>query len=146
MTEKEYNNDYFSWLGVINRKNYIINMFILTAIIILTSLIPFQNFEKYINFSFIYTTLLFLVGFFKFMIIMSALSVIYRRIADFSASKSYKFKMNMYRVFVIFYVLPLLYLFCIRYFFDFFILYIFSLAMGCLGFISAILFCFIKGD
>lgn len=146
MEYKEYNNDYFSWQGVINRKNYIINMFILIAVFILTSLVPFENFEQYINFKFIYSTLIFLVNFFKFLILMSALSVIYRRIADFSSGKSYKFKMKMHRGFAFFYVFPLLYFFCIRYFFDFYPLDIFSLALGCFGFISAIIFCFIRGN
>ena len=146
MEYKEYNNNYFSWQGVINRKNYIINMFMLIAIFILTSLVPFQNFERYINFKFIYSTLIFSVNFFKFIIIMSALSVIYRRIADFSSGKSYKFKMNMIRIFAVFYVFPLLYFYCIRYFLNFYILDIFSLALGGFGFISALIFCFIKGD
>ncbi|MCD7780693.1 MAG: hypothetical protein LUH05_08505 [Candidatus Gastranaerophilales bacterium] len=147
----ESNNDFFSYNGTISRKNYLINMLILIALYVGCSFIRFENFEPFIPVKFLFSVLLFMVGLFKFVILMSALSVIYRRIADFSRSKSYNFIINMKRIFVFIFIFPVLYLFCLRYFFDIipFIInildtFVISVLIP-LAFIASIIFCFIKG-
>ncbi len=147
----ESNNDFFSYNGTISRKNYLINMLILIALYVGCSFIRFENFEPFIPVKFLFSVLLFMVGLFKFVILMSALSVIYRRIADFSRSKSYNFIINMKRIFVFIFIFPVLYLFCLRYFFDIipFIINILDtfviFVLIPLAFIASIIFCFIKG-
>lgn len=115
----QYNNDFFSYNGYINRKNYIINMLILIALYGAMMLVNFESFIQYTNQKFLLTVLLFLTGFFKFILIMSAISVIYRRIADISKSRSTAFSDVMKRLFILLIVFPVLYLYCIRYFLDF---------------------------
>ena len=85
---KESNNNFFSYQGTINRKNYIIDTIIIIFLYGLLSLVKFENFKPFISFELIYSILLFVVGMFKFVLIFSFLSLVYRRIADFSAGKS----------------------------------------------------------
>ncbi len=150
MTGKNYNNDYFSYNGVISRKNYLINMLILIALYTAISLVRFESFADFISFKLIYSILIFMADLFKFIIIMSALSVIYRRIADISSHKSYKFYTNMKKLFIILFIFPVLYLFCIRYFFDIIPLVTAIVDMAViyiltpLGIIAGIIFCIIK--
>ena len=118
MAQRESNNDFFSYQGTISRKNYIINMLILSAIYIGLSFIHFENFSDFIRYKILLTILIFMADLLKFVVLFSALSVIYRRIADFSVYKSYTFNLIMRRLFVFLYVLPVLYIFCIRYFLD----------------------------
>ena len=150
MNNKNYNNDFFSYNGVIGRKNYTINMLILFGLYIALNFVKFETFTQFTNVKFILPVLIFMVSLFKFVILMSSLSVIYRRIADISAFRSYNFNLSTKRIFVLLYVFPVLYLFCIRYFLDimpflittldFTVLYI----LFPLGLIGIILFCFIK--
>lgn len=152
MINKNYNNDFFGWEGVISRKNYAINLFIVFALYIVLSLVNFQAFEPFIPIKFLLTVLVFMSEILKLVIVMCALSLIYRRIADFSGTKPYKFQMNMRRLFVFLYVVPALYLLCIRYFFNFMPLLIqiadlmVFLLLIPLALISSIVFCFIKSN
>ncbi len=152
MNNRESNNDFFSYQGTINRKDYIINMLILSAIFIGLHFIHFENFADFINYKFLLQVLIFMKNLLEFVILFSALSVIYRRIADFSLYKSYKFNLIMKRIFVLLYVLPVLYLFCIRYFLDIMpflanildTLVIFVIIP--IAFITSIIFSFIKSN
>ncbi len=152
MAYKEYNNDFFSYQGSISRKNYFINMLILAALYIGLYFVKFENFEPYIPYKMIFSILIFMVSLFKFVILMSGLSVIYRRIADFSTGKTYNFNLLMKRLFIFLFVFPILYLFCIRYFIDIIpvltnildLITIFILIPA--GIIAAVVFCFIKGN
>ncbi len=152
MSYKDYNNDFFSYQGTISRKNYIINMLIITALFICINFVRFETFLPFIRPEFLYKILIFMVEFFKFVLLMSAISVIYRRIADFSNSKSNTFKENMKKLFSILFVFPFLYDFCIRYFIDFipFLQHMLDIAVNIIiipiGIIALIIFCFIKGN
>lgn len=150
MDNKNYNNDFFSYNGVIGRKNYIINMLILTGLYFGLFFIRFETFTQYTNIKFLLPVLIFMVSLLRFVILMSALSVVYRRIADISAFRSYNFNLAMKRIFVLLFVFPVLYLFCIRYLLDivpfivntldftvFFILLPLSI-------LSSFIFCFIR--
>ncbi len=151
MLNKNYNNNFFGWEGYISRKNYTINILIATALYIVLSLVNFKAFEPFIPFKFLLTVLIFMAGLLKLVVIMCILSLVYRRIADFSITKPYQFQMNMKRIFVFLYVVPVLYILCVRYFFDFMPVLIqiadflvFFLLMP-LAFLFSIIFCFIKG-
>lgn len=152
MSYKEYNNDFFSYQGTISRKNYIINLIILAALFICMSFVKFETFLPYIKPEFLYKILIFMAEFFKFVLLMSAISVIYRRIADFSNSKSNIFKENIQKLFVILFVFPFLYDFCIRYFIDFipYLQGILDIAVNLIlipiGIIALVIFGFIKGN
>lgn len=151
MSGLESNNDFFSYYGVVNRKNYIINMLIVSAIYIGLSVIKFESFAPFITYKFLYTALIFMINMIKFVAIMSALSLIYRRIADFSYQKNKKFQQVMYKIFVTLFVFPAIYLLILRYFIDIVpaiqnILDLLSvLILLPAGIISAIIFAFIKG-
>ncbi len=112
MENKESNNEFFSYQGTINRKNYIINGIILILLFVITSLIRFENFEPYIKYKIIYKILIWVVEFFKFVLITSLLSVIYRRIADFSGGNEKIIKI----IFMIFFLYPF-----ITYYFGYFL-------------------------
>ena len=151
MTYKNYNNDFFAWNGSISRKNYAINSFIVLALYICLSFVNFQAFEQFITFKFLYTAIIFMAEILKLVLIMSFLSLVFRRISDFAGTKPYNFQLTMKRLFVFFYVVPTLYLLCIRSFFDFipFIINImdiitFFVLIPC-ALISAIIIAFIKG-
>ena len=152
MAQRESNNDFFSYQGTISRKNYIINMLILSAIYIGLSFIHFENFSDFIRYKILLTILIFMADLLKFVVLFSALSVIYRRIADFSVYKSYTFNLIMRRLFVFLYVLPVLYIFCIRYFLDImpFLINILDIIIFFIvlpiAFISSVILCFIKSN
>lgn len=118
MSQQESNNDFFSYQGTIGRKNYAINMLILLALVVGLSLIKVETFAPYITYNFLYTVLAFMISMLKFVAIMAMLSVVYRRIADFSRNKPESFKILMNRTFVILFAFPILYDFCIRFFID----------------------------
>ena len=79
MAYNESNNSFYSWEGTINRKDYVINMLILIALFFALNLVRFDILAQN---KILYTILMFIIGFLKFIFIMSVLSVIYRRIAD----------------------------------------------------------------
>lgn len=118
MSYNETNTDFFSYTGTINRKNYAINMVILIALFTAASFIRAENFFEYTNKTFLLPILMFMISMFKFVLIFSALSVIYRRFSDISENKSERFKQNAKKIFVSIYIMPILYFLCIRYFFD----------------------------
>ncbi len=105
MDNNEYNNDFLSYYGKIGRKNYIINLLILTAIYIVTLLINLEGLKQYITYDFLYTTLYFVIDLFKFMVIIAILSVIYRRIADISNTDK-----RLITIFIILFLFPFFYL------------------------------------
>ena len=151
MINKDYNNDFFGWNGSIARKNYAINILIVFALYVVLSFVNFNAFEPFIPIKFLLTVLIFMSDILKIVLVMCALSLVYRRITDFSGTKPYKFQLNMKRLFVFLYVVPALYLLCVRYFFDFMPLFIqiadflVFLILIPLAFISSLVFCFIKG-
>ncbi len=118
MSQQESNNDFFSYQGTISRKNYLINMLILILIVVGLSFIKLDSFEPFITYKFLYTVLVFMVSMLRFVAIMAILSVIYRRIADFSTNRPASFRLLMNRTFAILFVFPILYDFCIRFFID----------------------------
>ena len=144
MNKKDSNNLIFSYEGCINRKNYIINMLILTVLYIAILLIQFEKFESYIN-KYIYSALIWVVWFIKFIALVSMLSVVYRRIADFSGIISSKLK----AVFVIFYLYPFFVYYCGNFLFSSMPLLIEIIAFSILiilpiSIILTIIFAFIK--
>ncbi len=152
MSYNQPNNDLFSYQGTINRKNYIINILIVIALFVGISLVHFENFAEYVNPNFLYSILLFMVDLFKFVILMSAISLVYRRIADFSNLKYMQYNVAIKKIFFILFVFPVIYIFCLRFFIDiipimrnfldfvvFFILIPFSI-------FSAFILAFIKGN
>ena len=108
------NSDFLSYRGRISRKNYIINVLILLTLYILTSLVNFNAFAQFFSFEFFNTILTFLVEFFKFVLVVSLISVVYRRINDCT-----NFDGIVKNVFVIFYFIPFLYLSFGHYMLDF---------------------------
>ena len=118
MSDKPSNTDFFSYQGTINRKDYTINMLIVIAMLIGISLVRFDSFAPYIRPEFLYKVLMFMVNLFQFVMLMSAISLVYRRIADFSILKSTTFIVWMKKIFFILFVFPVLYLFCFRFFID----------------------------
>ncbi len=147
----EYNNDFFGYNGYINRKNYIINMVILFALFFATELVDFDKFTQFTNITFLKTVLIFVVDLFKFVLMIAALSVVYRRIADISKNRSYVFFSNMKKAYAMLFVFPIFYLYCFRHFFDIVpilmnILNILTIAILLpLAAISTFILCFIKG-
>lgn len=152
MNSQEYNNDFFSYQGRISRKNYVINMLILLAIFFGLNFIKLENFEQFITYKFLYSIIVFMVSMTKFVSLMAILSVVYRRIADFTNKKDDAYKQVMRKLFILLFVLPVLYDFCLRFFINVmpplqhtldlttvFILYP-------LAFITSIVLCFVKGE
>lgn len=150
MSQQESNNDFFSYQGTISRKNYIINMLILLAIFVGVSFIRVENFAQFITYKFLYAVLVFMISMLKFVSVMAMLSVVYRRIADFTYFKTVAFQETMKKFFVIIFVCPVLYDYCLRFFID-----IIPALQGILDFltifvlypiaiISAIVLCFPK--
>ncbi len=148
MAYKESNSAFFSWEGTINRKDYIINMLIM---IVISVALPFINFEVLVPQKILYGILMFLVQFLQFVLVFSMLSVIYRRIADFSSNYSVKRQEILRKSFIVIFVLPVVYFAILRYFLDFLqgfmgildIIFLFVFAPVCL--IISIVLAFIKG-
>jgi len=119
MAYKDYNNDFFGWYGVISRRNYALNIFIVSALYAALSLINFNAFEQYIPVKFLLSVLIFTAELLKLVLVMCFLSLVYRRTADFASSKPLQFRIAAKRIFVLLYVIPVMYLLCVRYFFNF---------------------------
>ena len=150
MSYKEVNNNFFGYEGTIGRKDYAINMLIVVSLYLILTFTNFQALAPYTKPEFLLHVLLFMVGLFKFVLVISSISMIYRRIADFSLNKGDKFKLITKRLFAFLYVLPILYFFGIKYFFDTFpsiiiffdILTLFIILP--LAIIFAFILCFVK--
>lgn len=102
------NNNFFSYEGTINRKNYIINMLI---IIILSACLHFVDFSFYFSFTkltFLYGIFEFLISLFKYVLMFCAISVVYRRITDITYKSSLKTINLAKKIFTIIYIVPLL--------------------------------------
>ena len=152
MQTNEYNNDFLGYHGYINRKNYAINLLILFALFLATNLVNFEKLTQFTNYEFLKTVLSFVVDLFKFVIMMSALSVVYRRIADISKKHSVTFFEKLKKAYGFLFVFPVFYLYCFRYFLDIIplltgILNIFTIFILIpLAIVSTIILCFIKGE
>lgn len=152
MQSNEYNNDFLGYHGYINRKNYAINLLILFALFVATTLVNFEKLTQFTNYEFLKVVLTFVVDLFKFVIMISALSVVFRRIADISKKRPASFFENLKKAYGILYVFPIFYLYCFRYFLDIIpqlttILNILTIMILLpLAIISTIILCFIKGE
>ena len=152
MQSNEYNNDFLGYHGYINRKNYAINLLILFALFVATTLVNFEKLTQFTNYEFLKVVLTFVVDLFKFVIMISALSVVFRRIADISKKRPASFFENLKKAYGILYVFPIFYLYCFRYFLDIIpqlttILNILTIMILLpLSIISTIILCFIKGE
>lgn len=105
MNTKESNSNYLSFEGIINRKDYTINMLILLGIFIGVNLINFNYLQTFFRYEFLYTIFVFIVEMLKFIVMIAIISTIYRRISDFT-----DFNDNWKKIFFIFYFFPFLYL------------------------------------
>ena len=105
MNTKESNSNYLSFEGIINRKDYTINMLILLGIFIGVNLINFNYLQTFFRYEFLYTIFVFIVEMLKFIVMIAIISTVYRRISDFT-----DFNDNWKRIFFIFYFFPFLYL------------------------------------
>lgn len=105
MNTKESNSSYLSFEGIINRKDYTINMLILLGIFIGVNLINFNYLQTFFRYEFLYTIFVFIVEMLKFIVMIAIISTVYRRISDFT-----DFNDNWKRIFFIFYFFPFLYL------------------------------------
>lgn len=146
MTYKDSNSSFFSWEGTISRKDYAINMAI--SVISVTALY-FTRFSALVSQQILYNILMFLVQFLQFVLIMSILSLIYRRIADFELKFSHKIQTILRYLFFILCIFPVVYIFLLSYFLNFMpiitsILGILSIFAALLGIIYAIIIGFIK--
>ena len=152
MQSNEYNNDFLGYHGYINRKNYAINLLILFALFVATTLVNFEKLTQFTNYEFLKVVLTFVVDLFKFVIMISALSVVFRRIADISKKRPASFFENLKKAYGILYVFPIFYLYCFRYFLDIIpplttLLNILTIMVLIpLAIISTIILCFIKGE
>lgn len=152
MAYKDYNNDFFGWYGVISRKNYALNIFIVSALYAALSLVNFNAFEQFIPVKFLLSILVFMAELLKLVLVMCFLSLVYRRTADFAASKSMQFRIAAKRIFVLLYVIPVMYFLCIKYFFDFmpFLIRILDAAVFFvlmpLAALCALILCFVKSE
>ena len=146
MRNTDSNSAFLSWEGTIGRKDYVINMLILIGMLIAISLVNFNVIapQKFLN-----TILIFLVNFLQFVLVISVLSVVYRRIADFSTGRSFKFAKIMKIIFAVLFLFPLFYFFLINYLLPPIpiiseCLYMLSLFAIIGGIIASIIFCFLK--
>ena len=148
MAYKESNSAFLSWEGTISRKDYAINMLI--AVVSLIALY-FTNFSVLVPQKFLYDIIVFLVQFLQFILIISVLSLIYRRIEDFSR----RFTIKIQRIFkYLFYILclfPIIYIFVLNYLLNIIpiitvILNISSLIAGFLGILFSIIVGLIKSE
>ncbi len=112
----ETNNDFFGYNGVINRKNYAINMAIMFLIFLGLYFINFATFLQHTSVKFLFYILDFVISLVKFVAVFAMLSLIYRRFMDISKSKSLLFSENIKKLFIILFVFPVLYCLCVRLF------------------------------
>lgn len=150
MTLRDYNNDFFGWNGTIGRKNYAINMFIVCFLALGLSFVNFEAFKPFISFDFLLSVVIFMAELLRLILLMCALSLVYRRIMDFSNTKPYKFQLNIKRFFIFAFVVPILYVLCLRHFASYIPVlmsamdFIIGLILIPISIISSIVFCFIK--
>ena len=151
MINKESNSDFFSYNGTISRKDYTINLLIVVALYLILSFTKFENLLQYTKPELLVHIFVFLVSLFKFLLVMSTISIIFRRVVDITLNKSETFQTNSKKIFAILYVFPILHLFCLRYFLDIIpslvsILDLITLyILMPISVITSIILCFIKG-
>jgi uncharacterized membrane protein YhaH (DUF805 family) len=148
MNFNEYNNNFFSWEGLIGQKDYAINMAILFVVVFLLQFINFKVLFGEQNF--LVGILDFLAQFLQFVFVISILSVVYRRINDFTVDRPLIYKKVYKVIFIALFLFPVLYFYIFAYFLDFIpilvkLLNIVCLFTAILGFIASVVFCFIKG-
>ena len=148
MNFNENNNNFFSWEGLIGQKDYAINMLILIALV---CLLQFLNFNALFGDHQILNGILdFLAQFLQFVFIISILSVVYRRIKDFTIDRPVIYKKVYKIIFSVLFLFPVLYFFVFAYFLNFIpiitqLLNIICAFLSIMGLIAAIIFCFFKG-
>lgn len=108
---EEYNNNFLSYDGKINRKNYAINMAILSVLGLLLSISDFSALFEYSRIPILFTVFNFMTDIGFFLICGCILSVTYRRINDISENRTKKFKDTMMTLYTIFLCVPFIYLF-----------------------------------
>ena len=151
MNHKESNSDFFSYNGTINRKDYTINLLIVVVLYIILTFTRFENILQYTKPEIIIHIFVFMVSMFKFLLVMSAISIVFRRIVDITENRSEQFKISTKKAFALLYVFPILHLFCLRYFLDIFPALVSILDMATffvlmpISIITTIVLCFIKG-
>lgn len=151
MKNKESNSDFFSYNGTISRKDYAINLLIIVALYLILSFTKFENLLQYTKPELLVHIFVFMVNLFKFLLVMSSISIIFRRVVDITWNKSETFQTNSKKIFATLYVFPILHLFCLRYFLDVIpslvsILDLITLyVLMPISVITSIILCFIKG-
>lgn len=147
MFSSEYNNDLLGFQGRIERKNYIINLLICSAILIGFHFIRFDVLMQYIPYKLLKDSLGICISLFIWVIFISLISVIYRRITDISYYKSSKFKKNIRKFYIICFVVPLIIQCCSLFVGILPLLYFTNILVLCflpINIISALVLCFIK--
>lgn len=148
MKYNEYNTNFFGWEGLIGQKDYAINIFILIALVFL---LQFLNFDVlFSGHPILNNILVFLAQFLQFVFMISILSVVYRRIRDFTIDRPVIYKKVYKVIFCAFFLIPFLYFSLFLYFLDFIpiltqIVSLICAFLGIMGFIASVLFCFFKG-
>lgn len=110
MNEK-YNNNFLSYEGKIDRKNYAINMSIIIALACLLFYTDFSVIFRYSRIPLLYDVFTFMLGFASLIMFCCVLSIVYRRITDISDNRSEKFKKIMTTLYAIFLCIPFAYYF-----------------------------------
>ena len=98
------NNSFFSFEGTISRKDYCINILILFFILLGLQITDFEKLFEFLNQNFLYIIILNVIFLFKFVTIICLISVIYRRMLDFSNSRE-----NTKKIFGVLYIFPIFY-------------------------------------
>lgn len=117
MKHSNFNTDFFSYNGEINRKDYAINMLILIGLFFALSLINPENFIINPSLKIIAIIMAFVISLTKFVICFSSLSLIYRRIKDITYNKSITTKNIFHKLFIFIYVVPILSFYIIAFLF-----------------------------
>ena len=142
----QYNNNFYGYNGLINRKNYAINIFILIALYFSLSLVKWESFFQFTTYKFLFTILIYIIFCLKFIFIMCSMSLIYRRISDIFANKSLKHFEIAKKFFIFLFVIPILYWFCFKDLLGFYLLNLFCFfIIFPIDIIISIILCFIKG-
>ena len=143
------NNNFFSYEGTINRKNYTINMLIIITLCACLQFVDFSFYFSFTKLTFLYGIFEFLVILFKYVLMFCAISVVYRRITDITCNSSAKTKDIAKKIFTCVYIVPLLLYFLGGILFqqgiimNLIILVVFFLFLP-ISAITSILLCFIK--
>lgn len=118
MNKKEFNAAFFSYDGVINRKDYAINMLILIGLFFALSLFKPELFVINTSLKFLATILALVISLLKFVAGFSMLSQIYRRNKDIGYNKSQRTKNILDKLFIFIYAVPIILFYSITFLFS----------------------------